>query len=182
MTSSFLQTLYRFYQIHYQILYQNSFHHSKNNFETLPNPNTFYGPGLTRDFRLTKPIKLELLSLWTPTATEPMFLHLFTIDWASQQTPRHDLEKVRANIWRQKPRSSNLKNPCPRIRKAALLLIKQRFFWLLCAFLTIKHLTRQNAKKRRFSWLLLHLFSYHSSYTNKRQCNVCNKRNITAFN
>ena len=45
----------------YQILYHQILYHSKNNFETLPNPNTFYGPGLTRDFKLTKPIKSSFL-------------------------------------------------------------------------------------------------------------------------
>ena len=157
-----------FLQILYQILYQ-ILDHSKNNFEILPKPNIFYGPDLTQDFKLTintyearAPLSMDSNRYW-PNLLIPIYYW-----WAQTQTTRHDLQKFAPISGAKNLGAQTWKNPCPRIRKAALLLIKQRFFWLLGAFLTIKHLSRQHAKKRRFSWLPLRLFSDHSSYTNKR--------------
>ena len=146
MTSSFLQTLYRFYQIHYQILY-----HSKNNFEILPNPNTFYGPGLTQVFRLTKPMKPELLSLWTPTATDPIlptpYLLLMGVTTNTTSRPRKSSRQYLA----PKTQEFKFEKPLPQNTKSSAFTNQATLFLITLRFLTIKHLSRQNAKKRRFS-------------------------------
>ena len=143
---------------------------SKNNFETLPKPNTFYGPDLTQNFKLTKPIKSSVLCELKTLLTElPIPIYYW---WARKQSLH--VIKFRPIFTRRRVPNLFLNVDVYNPTKARMPKS--------CAFLAITHLTRQNVKKTAL-FLIAARFLW-SQWLHKRNVSATckSKRNMATFN